>query len=157
MGGLCKTLHFIPAQVEGPRLGLHKEPTLTGCHEHNLSSAIMAQGRSQAPAVQPIAGQVSIKRASVQPPLLKQTPHGPLLQVKGLEKKASRKAHLERLLGTATGTCLSGPFERAAAAEDRNALSSLAHSWTTYIATVQVCKLIWLPAPQAWPKVRQAT
>ena len=100
---------------------------------------------------------MSPKRASLEPPHSQQTPLGPLLQVKGLEKKASRKAHLERLLGTATSTCLSGPFERAAAAEDRNALSSLGHSWTTYIATVQVRGLIWLPAPQAEPVVRLAT
>ena len=118
---------------------------------------ISVQGCLQAPAASLTVGEVSVGRASVKPLPSRQTTHGPLLQVKGLEKKASRKAHLERSLGTATSTCLSGPFERAAAAEDRNVLSSLAHSWTTYIATAQVRKLTLLPAPQAWPVVCLAT
>ncbi|KAK9798183.1 hypothetical protein WJX73_010462 [Symbiochloris irregularis] len=54
------------------------------------------------------------------------------------EKKASRKAALERVASDAFATCLIEPFVDAATAGDRHRVcTALAHAWLTYLHLVQ--------------------
>lgn len=60
------------------------------------------------------------------------------LQVKALEKKASRKSALESILKDASTTCLVTPFTDAVAQGKRYTCTALTKSWVAYISRQQV-------------------
>ncbi len=60
------------------------------------------------------------------------------VQAKALEKKAAKKAGLEKLQGDAFTTCLVSPFVEAAKADRRRSLRALSQAWLAYLAHVQV-------------------
>ena len=63
-------------------------------------------------------------------------------QAQSAEKKASRKAVLDRIAAEGFSTCLIEPFVEAATAGDRpRACAAVAQAWLTYIHLVQVHRM----------------
>ena len=59
-------------------------------------------------------------------------------QVAALEKKAARKAALEKAQGDAFAACLVAPFVEAARGDRRRSLRAMSQAWLAHLAHAQV-------------------